>query len=87
MAASSVDESATFWSSVVLTPYYARREVIRSYQPALMGVYANDVRDCTRSETADDESDRAPLGERLQGLASELDVDSVDDVRDLRERL
>ena len=52
-----------------------------------MGVYVNDVQEFTGSETADDESDRAPVGERLHGLASELDVDSVDEVCDLCERL
>jgi len=50
-----------------------------------MGVYADDVSEFTGSESTDD--DRDPLGERLRGLAAELDVDSVDEVRELRERL
>ncbi|MDG5761767.1 hypothetical protein QA600_20815 [Natronococcus sp. A-GB1] len=50
-----------------------------------MGVYADDVAEFARSDDAGDD-DREPLGERLRGLASELDVDSVDEVRGLRER-
>ena len=50
-----------------------------------MGVYADDVAEFTRSDDADDD-DREPLGDRLRGMASELDVDSVDEVRRLRER-
>ncbi|WP_019992121.1 hypothetical protein [Natronorubrum tibetense] len=50
-----------------------------------MGVYADDVAEFARSDDADD-ADREPLGERLRGMASELDVDAVDEVRNLRER-
>ncbi|WP_176548201.1 hypothetical protein [Natrinema sp. CBA1119] len=49
-----------------------------------MGVYVDDVTEFTRSNDADD--DRAPLGERLRGMASELDVNSVDEVRSVREQ-
>ena len=50
-----------------------------------MGVYADDVREFTRTNDADDE-DREPLGERIRGLAGELELDSVEEVRSLRER-
>ena len=71
--------------------YSARRSRSRTilfiaFVRLCMGVYADDVREFTSSETTDDD-DREPLGERLRGLAAELDVDSVDEVRDLRERL
>jgi hypothetical protein len=46
-----------------------------------MGVYADDVTEFARSDDV-----REPLGERFRGMASELDVDSVDEVRSLRER-
>lgn len=49
-----------------------------------MGVYADDVNEFARTDE-DEDGDRPPLGERLQGLASELDVDSVAEVRNLRE--
>ncbi|WP_175416956.1 hypothetical protein [Natrinema pallidum] len=49
-----------------------------------MGVYADDVNEFTRSE--DEDSDRLPLGERLRGMADELDVDSVAEIRELREQ-
>ncbi|WP_165872109.1 hypothetical protein [Natrarchaeobius halalkaliphilus] len=51
-----------------------------------MGVYADDVNEFTRTDDEEEGSDRPPLGERLRGLASELDVDSVAEVRELRER-
>lgn len=52
-----------------------------------MGVYVDDVTEFTRTEEDEDkDADRPPLGERLRGLASELDVDSVAEVRELRER-
>ncbi|MEY7849502.1 hypothetical protein AB7C87_09945 [Natrarchaeobius sp. A-rgal3] len=51
-----------------------------------MGVYADEVNEFARTDDEDDDTDRPPLGERLRGLASELDVDSVAEVRDLRER-
>ncbi|QSW98218.1 hypothetical protein [Haloterrigena alkaliphila] len=50
-----------------------------------MGVYVDDVSEFARSDDAEDD-DRAPLGERLRGMASELDIDSVDEVRNVRER-
>lgn len=50
-----------------------------------MGVYADDVREFTRSDD-DGDDDREPLGERLRGMAAELDVDSVEEVRRIRER-
>lgn len=50
-----------------------------------MGVYADDISEFTRSADVDDE-EREPLGERLRGMAGELDVDSVEAVRSLRER-
>ena len=49
-----------------------------------MGVFVDDVREFVRSDEADD--DRAPLGERLRGMADELSLDSVEEVRDVRER-
>lgn len=48
-----------------------------------MGIYVDAVNEFTRSDDADDE--RAPLGERLRGMAAELDIDSVEEVRTLRE--
>lgn len=48
-----------------------------------MGVNANDVADLVGTPSDDD----VPLGERLRGMAGELDVDSVDEVRDVRERI
>lgn len=48
-----------------------------------MGVYAKDVAEFARTP-GDDET---PLGERLRGMAGELDVDSVAEVREVRERL
>lgn len=51
-----------------------------------MGVYADDVSEFTRSDGDDEnDEDRRPLGERLRGMADELDVDSVAEVRELRE--
>lgn len=50
----------------------------------VVGVYADDVTEFARSDGED--ADREPLGERLRGMASELDMDAVDEVRDLRER-
>ncbi|NGM71339.1 hypothetical protein G6M89_20445 [Natronolimnobius sp. AArcel1] len=51
-----------------------------------MGVYADDVDEFARTDDEDEDNDKPSLGERLQGLASELDIDSVVEVRDLRER-
>lgn len=51
-----------------------------------MGVYADDVNEFARTDDEDEDSDKPSLGERLQGLASDLDVDSVAEVRELRER-
>lgn len=48
-----------------------------------MGVYARDVAELVGTSSDDDE----PLGERLRGMADELDVDSVAEVRDVRERI
>jgi hypothetical protein len=47
-----------------------------------MGVYVDDVTEFTRSDV---NSNGAPLGERLRGMAADLDVDSVEEVRRLRE--
>lgn len=49
-----------------------------------MGVYADEANEFARSD--DDSEERSPLGERLQGMASELTVDSVSEVRELREQ-
>ncbi|KYH23895.1 hypothetical protein HAPAU_39740 [Halalkalicoccus paucihalophilus] len=49
-----------------------------------MGVYADDANEFARSDTDSDE--RLPLGQRLQGMASDLDIDSVSEVRELREQ-
>lgn len=49
-----------------------------------MGIYADEVNEFARANE-DEDSNRPPLGERLQGLASELDVNSVAEVRELRE--
>lgn len=49
-----------------------------------MGVYADDATEFACSEG--DSEERPPLGERLRGMASELDVDSVAEVRELREQ-
>lgn len=49
-----------------------------------MGVYVGDASEFDRSSDEDD--DREPLGTRLRGMAAELDVDSVEEVRELRER-
>lgn len=51
-----------------------------------MGVYVDDVREFTSSPDADDGEDRLPLGQRLRGVADDLDVDAVESVRELRER-
>ncbi|MCL9814759.1 hypothetical protein [Natranaeroarchaeum aerophilus] len=50
-----------------------------------MGVYANEASEFTRS-TDETEDERDPLGTRLRGVAAELDVDSVEEVRSFRER-
>jgi len=47
-----------------------------------MGVYVDDIAEFTRSDV---EANVAPLGERLRGMAAELEVDSVEEVRRLRE--
>lgn len=49
-----------------------------------MGVYADDVREFVGPDETDDDGE--PLGERLRGLASEHELDSVEEVRELRER-
>ncbi|MFC6719597.1 hypothetical protein ACFQGT_13590 [Natrialbaceae archaeon GCM10025810] len=51
-----------------------------------MGVYADDVSEFARTSDEEEDGDRPPLGERLRGMADELDVDSVVEVRELRER-
>ncbi|WP_254864775.1 hypothetical protein [Halovivax gelatinilyticus] len=50
-----------------------------------MGVYADEASEFARSTDATDD-EREPLGTRLRGIAAELDVDSVEEVRSLRER-
>ncbi|MFC6728101.1 hypothetical protein ACFQDG_05535 [Natronoarchaeum mannanilyticum] len=49
-----------------------------------MGVYVSDVSEFVGSDEGDE--DREPLGDRLRGMAAELDVDSVEEVRELRDR-
>lgn len=49
-----------------------------------MGIYADDVREFVGEEDKESEPMR-PLGERLRGLAGGLSVDSVEEVRDIRE--
>jgi len=51
-----------------------------------VGVYADDVDEFATATDEDGDSERPPLGERLRGLAEDLDVDSVSEVRELRER-
>lgn len=48
-----------------------------------MGVYAKDLAKFVNSSS----DDEPPLGDRLRGMADELDVDSVAEVRDVRERI
>lgn len=48
-----------------------------------MGIYADDIREFV--DTGETESDTLPLGERLRGLADDLSVDSVAEVREIRE--
>ena len=50
-----------------------------------MGVYVDDVSEFAGSDDEPD-GEREPLGERLRGMADELDLDSVEEVRKLRER-
>lgn len=50
-----------------------------------MGVYVDDVREFAPPDS-DDETDRPPLGQRLRGMADELELDSVEEVREIRER-
>lgn len=64
-----------------------------SYRPVLsiahllfsMGVFADEASEFVRSKDRTD-TEREPLGTRLRGMAPELDVDPVDEVRSLRER-
>jgi len=51
-----------------------------------MGTYASDIADLFLSQD-DDTGPTEPLGTRLRGRASEVDIDSVDAVREMRERL
>ena len=51
-----------------------------------MGVYADDVDEFVHSDDEQEDEDRPPLGQRLRGMAGELEVDSVAEVRELRER-
>ncbi|WP_255171219.1 hypothetical protein [Natrononativus amylolyticus] len=44
-----------------------------------MGVYADDVTEFSNSDSSDDEN-RPPLGERLRGMAEELNLDSIDEL-------
>lgn len=48
-----------------------------------MGVNAKDVADLSGTSSDDD----TPLGDRLRGIAGDLDIDSVEEVRDVRERI
>ncbi|MFC3959054.1 hypothetical protein [Halovivax cerinus] len=50
-----------------------------------MGVFADEASEFARSSDVTN-SEREPLGTRLRGLAADLDVDSVEEVRSLRER-
>jgi len=47
-----------------------------------MGVHVDDIAEFAQSDV---EADGAPLGERLRGMAAELEVDPVEEVRCLRE--
>ncbi len=48
-----------------------------------MGILATDAAEFGRTADTDE---RDPLGERLCGMASTLEIDPVESVRDLRER-
>ena len=48
-----------------------------------MSIYADDIHEFV--DTGETESDTPPLGERLRGLADDLSVDSVAEVREIRE--
>lgn len=50
-----------------------------------MGTYAGEILELFPSLDTERETSK-PLGERLRGRASDLDLDSVDAVRELRER-
>ncbi len=50
-----------------------------------MGVFADEASEFARSNDTTG-TEREPLGTRLRGMAAELDVDSVEEVRSLRER-
>ena len=50
-----------------------------------MGIYADDVREFVSEQDSPSETERS-LGERLRGMASSLSVDSVEEVRDIREQ-
>jgi hypothetical protein len=51
-----------------------------------MGTYAGDIAELFPSQDSDAEATE-PLGTRLRGRAAEVDVDPVDAVREMRERL
>ena len=48
-----------------------------------MGILATDAAEFARTANADEQG---PLGERLRGMASALELDPVESVRDVRER-
>ncbi|MEF8828661.1 MAG: hypothetical protein V5A49_06480 [Haloarcula sp.] len=50
-----------------------------------MSLTADDFRDFMTSDPEDDES--VPLGDALAELAVDVEVDAVEEVRDVRERL
>ena len=50
-----------------------------------MSLTTDDFEDLMRADAADDES--VPLGDALSELAVDVDVDAVEAVRDVRERL
>jgi hypothetical protein len=54
--------------------------------PSTMGTYAGDIVDLFPSQDSDTEATE-PLGTRLRGQADDVEIDSVDAVRDIRERL
>ncbi|SEN43951.1 hypothetical protein SAMN05216388_1003114 [Halorientalis persicus] len=50
-----------------------------------MGLTTDDFEDFIATDPADDET--VPLGDALEELAVDIEVDSVEAVRDVRERL
>ena len=49
-----------------------------------MGILATDAAEFARTADTDEQD---PLGQRLRGMASTLEIDPVESVRDVRERI